>query len=317
MMHRGPDEEGLFVGDGAALGMRRLSIIDLAGGQQPVFNEDRSVCVVFNGEIYNYRELHKQLVRAGHRFRTESDTETIVHLYEDYGTRCVDHLRGMFAFAIWDMRHRRLLLARDRLGIKPLYYAETDAGITFASELKPILALPHVDRAIDWHALSHLFTFMATPASQSIIKGVSKLEPARLATAERGSSLRIERYWDVEFESDCISSEGELIEQLREVLADAVAAHEISDVPVGAFLSGGIDSSAVVATMAARQPGRRIKTFSIVFVEDGYDELVHAREVARAFGTEHHEDNGHRDDQQKERQQPAGPARDPAIRGPV
>src|SRR5918994_2199048 len=289
MVHRGPDEEGIYVKDGVGLGMRRLSIIDLAGGQQPVFNEDRTVCVVFNGEIYNYQELHRQLVRAGHQFRTDSDTETIVHLYEDYGPRCVDHLRGMFGFAIWDMRQKRLLLARDRLGIKPLYYAETDGGVAFASELKPILALPEVDRTVIWQALSHLFTLMATPASQSIINGFKKLEPARLAVAERGSSLRIERYWDVDFEPDEISTEGELIEQLRAVLADAVAAHEIADVPVGAFLSGGIDSSAVVATMAARQPDRQIKTFSIGFVEDGYDELVHARKVAKTFGTEHHE----------------------------
>jgi asparagine synthase (glutamine-hydrolysing) len=244
---------------------------------------------VFNGEIYNYQELQRQLVRAGHTFRSDSDTETIVHLYEDYGLRCVDHLRGMFAFAVWDRRHNRVLLARDRLGIKPLYYAETDDGIAFASELKPILALPHVDRGINWHALSHLFSFMATPASQSIVNGVKKLEPARLAVAERGSSLRIECYWDVDFEPDEISSEDELVEQLRAELIDSVAAHEISDVPVGAFLSGGIDSSAVVATMAARQPGRKIKTFSIGFVEDTFNELGYARRVAEAFGTDHHE----------------------------
>ena len=289
MMHRGPDEEGIYVSNGVALGMRRLSIIDLAGGQQPVFNEDGTVCVVFNGEIYNYRELRRQLVRAGHLFRTESDTETIVHLYEDYGARCVDHLRGMFAFAIWDIRHKRLLLARDRLGIKPLFYAETDGAVAFASELKPMLALPEVDRTVNWRALSHLFTFLATPAAQSIVNGVRKLEPGRLAVAERGSSLRIERYWDVEFEADSMTSEGELVEELRELLADSVAAHEISDVPVGAFLSGGIDSSAVLATMAVRQRGRAIKTFSIGFAEDGYDELVHARKVADAFGTDHHE----------------------------
>jgi asparagine synthase (glutamine-hydrolysing) len=289
MVHRGPDEEGIYVKDSVGLGMRRLSIIDLEGGQQPVFNEDRTVCVVFNGEIYNYQELHRQLVRSGHRFRTESDTETIVHLYEEYGARCVDHLRGMFAFCIWDARQKRMMLARDRLGIKPLYYAETENGIAFASELKPILALPEVGRTVNWQALSHLFTFLATPASQSIIDGVKKLEPARLAVAERGSSLRIERYWDVDFEPDEISTEGELIEQLREVLADAVAAHEIADVPVGAFLSGGIDSSAVVATMASGHPDRQIKTFSIGFAEDGFDELVHARKVARAFGTDHHE----------------------------
>jgi asparagine synthase (glutamine-hydrolysing) len=289
MIHRGPDEEGIYIKDGVGLGMRRLSIIDLEGGQQPVFNEDGTVCVVFNGEIYNYQDLHRHLVRSGHRFRTRSDTETIVHLYEEYGARCVDHLRGMFAFAIWDNRLKRLLLARDRLGIKPLYYAELEEGLAFASELKPILALAEVDRTVNWKALSHLFTFLATPASQSIINGVKKLEPARLAITDRGASLRIERYWDVEFEPDELSTEAELIEQLRAVLADSVAAHEISDVPVGAFLSGGIDSSAVVATMAARQPGRRIKTFSIGFVEDGYDELAHARKVAEAFGTDHHE----------------------------
>jgi asparagine synthase (glutamine-hydrolysing) len=289
MLHRGPDEEGIYLSEGVALGMRRLSIIDLEGGQQPVSNEDGTVWVVFNGEIYNYKELHRQLVRNGHRFRTESDTETIVHLYEEYGARCVDHLRGMFAFAIWDTRQKRLLLARDRLGIKPLYYAETDNGVAFASELKPLLALPQIDRTVNWQALSHLFTFLATPASQSIIDGVRKLEPARLAIADRGRSLRIERYWDVEFEPDEHSTEAELIEQLREVLADAVAAHEIADVPVGAFLSGGIDSSTVVATMAARSPNRQIKTFSVGFVEDGFDELAHARKVAAAFGTEHHE----------------------------
>ena len=288
MVHRGPDEEGIYVADGVALGMRRLSIIDLAGGQQPVFNEDGSVCIVFNGEIYNYQELRRQLERAGHTFRTASDTETIVHLYEDHGPRCVDYLRGMFAFAVWDIRRRRLLLARDRLGIKPLYYAEVDDGIAFASELKPILQLPEVDRSVSYQALSHLFTFLATPESQSIINGVRKLEPARLAVADRGRSLRIERYWDVDFEPDERSTEGELIEQLRAVLADAVAVHEISDVPVGAFLSGGIDSSAVIATMAARSTDK-IKTFSIGFVEDGFDELAHAREVAHAFDTDHHE----------------------------
>jgi asparagine synthase (glutamine-hydrolysing) len=289
MVHRGPDEEGIHLDDGVALGMRRLSIIDLEGGQQPVSNEDGTIWVVFNGEIYNYQELHRQLVRSGHRFRTESDTETIVHLYEEYGPRCVDHLRGMFAFAIWDSRHKRLLMARDRLGIKPLYYAETDNGIAFASELKPMLSLPGIDRAVNWQALSHLFSFLATPATQSIINGVRKLPPARLAVADHGRALRLERYWDVEFEPDEHSTEGELVERLREVLADAVAVHEISDVPVGAFLSGGIDSSAVVATMAARSPGRQIKTFSIGFAESGYDELAHARKVAAAFDTDHHE----------------------------
>jgi asparagine synthase (glutamine-hydrolysing) len=288
MIHRGPDEEGVFLGAGVGMGMRRLSIIDLSGGQQPVSNEDGSIWVVFNGEIYNYPELREQLTRNGHVLRSESDTETIVHLYEDFGPRCVDHLRGMFAFAIWDTRRRELLLARDRLGIKPLYYAELDGGIAFASELKPILQLPEVSRNLDWEALGHLFTFLATPASQSIVDGVRKLEPGRIATASAGRSLRIERYWDVDFTPDERASEGDLADELQTLLRDAVRIHQISDVPLGAFLSGGIDSSAVVATMAGLSTGK-VKTFSIGFAEAEYDELAHARRVAEAFGTEHHE----------------------------
>jgi asparagine synthase (glutamine-hydrolysing) len=288
MVHRGPDDEGIYLSDGVALGMRRLSIIDLANGQQPVFNEDGSICVVFNGEIYNFLELRRQLERAGHVFRTSTDTETIVHLYEDHGPSCVEYLRGMFAFAVWDSRRRRLLLARDRLGIKPLYYAEIDDGIVFASELKPIMQLDEVDRSISWQALSHLFTFLATPESQSIIGAVRKLEPARLAVSDRGRSLRIERYWDVDFEPDERATEQDLIEELRATLAEAIAVHQISDVPIGAFLSGGIDSSTVVAAMA-RGSRDRVRTFSIGFSETGFDELAHARQVASAFHTDHHE----------------------------
>ncbi len=288
MVHRGPDEEGVFLAPGVGMGMRRLSIIDLEGGQQPVSNEDGSVWVVFNGEIYNYAELRGMLTRRGHVLRSESDTETIVHLYEDFGPRCVDHLRGMFAFAIWDGRRRELLLARDRLGIKPLYYAELDGGIAFASELKPILQLPDVTRTLDWESVGHLFTFLATPASRSIVDGVRKLEPGRVATAAEGRPLRIERYWDVDFTPNERASEDELAEELRSLLRNAVRAHQISDVPLGAFLSGGIDSSAVVATMAGLSSAK-VKTFSIGFVEAEYDELAHARRVAEAFGTEHHE----------------------------
>ena len=288
MVHRGPDEEGVYLGRNVALGMRRLSIIDLDTGQQPVSNEDGSVWVVFNGEIYNYRELRQQLIQRGHTLRTSGDTETIVHLYEDFGPRCVDHLRGMFSFAIWDTRRRQLLLARDRLGIKPLYYIETPEGIAFASELKPILRLPEVERRLNWQAVNHLFTFMATPSAQSIVEGVRKLEPARIATVTADQGVHIERYWDVTFDPDEEASESELVEQLRELLVDAVRLYQVSDVPVGAFLSGGIDSSAVVATMARMNP-RRIKTFSIGFVEEEYDELCHARQVADAFGTEHYE----------------------------
>ena len=288
MVHRGPDEEGVYLGRNVALGMRRLSIIDLDTGQQPVSNEDGSVWVVFNGEIYNYRELRQQLMQRGHTLRTSGDTETIVHLYEDFGPRCVDHLRGMFSFAIWDTRRRQLLLARDRLGIKPLYYIETPEGIAFASELKPILRLPEVERRLNWQAVNHLFTFMATPSAQSIVEGVRKLEPARIATVTADQGVHIERYWDVTFDPDEEASESELVERLRELLVDAVRLYQVSDVPVGAFLSGGIDSSAVVATMARMNP-RRIKTFSIGFVEEEYDELCHARQVADAFGTEHYE----------------------------
>ena len=288
MAHRGPDEEGVYLGEGVGLGMRRLSIIDLENGQQPVSNEDGTVWVVFNGEIYNYRELRGLLTRRGHRFRTASDTETIVHLYEDFGPKAVGYLSGMFAFAVWDERRRQLLLARDRLGIKPLYYAEINGDLVFASELKPILQLPDVGRRLNWEGVSHLFTFLATAPSHSIVEGVRKLEPARIAVAAPGRDLRIERYWDVVFAPDEQAPEQELIERLRLLLTAAVARHQISDVPVGAFLSGGIDSSAVVAAMARLSPDR-VKTFSIGFVENGYDELAYAHRVAKTFQTDHHE----------------------------
>ena len=287
MTHRGPDEEGVYIGEGVGLGMRRLSIIDLDGGQQPVTNEDRTVWVVFNGEIYNYKELRRQLEQRGHTFRTSSDTETIVHLYEDLGSQCVDQLRGMFALAIWDERRQQILLARDRLGIKPLYYAERNGELVFASELKPILQLRHVDRTLNWEAVGHLFTFLATSPDQSIVDGVKKLEPARRAIARRGSPLRVERYWDVTFEPDEHSTENELVEQLRGLLVESVALHQVGDVPVGAFLSGGIDSSSVVATMSPLNR-TRIKTFSVGFREEAYDELGHAQRVATLHDTDHH-----------------------------
>jgi asparagine synthase (glutamine-hydrolysing) len=289
IVHRGPDEEGVYIGDGVALGMRRLSIIDLEGGQQPIANEDRSVWIVFNGEIYNYRELRRDLERNGHTFQTDSDTETIVHLYEDLGPRCVERLRGMFAFAIWDERKRQLLLARDRLGIKPLYYTERNGELIFSSELKPILQLPHVPRSVDWGAASHLFSFLATSSTQSIVEGISKLEPARVAAASASDpTLRIQKYWDVQFQPNERATEGELVEQLRAMLAESVRLHQVSDVPVGAFLSGGLDSSAVVAMMARPAAGR-LKTFSIGFAEAGFDELQYARQVATQFGTDHYD----------------------------
>ena len=288
MVHRGPDDEGIYLGDGVALGMRRLSIIDLDNGHQPISNEDGSIWIVFNGEIYNYKQLRDLLESRGHQLRTSTDTETIVHLYEDFGARCVEHLRGMFAFAIWDTRQRTMLLARDRLGIKPLYYAAHNGELVFASELKPLLHYDAADRSLSWEAVGHLFTFMATPPNQSIVRGISKLEPARVAIATANHAPRIERYWDVAFEPDESASEDVLVERLRERLHDAVASHQVSDVPVGAFLSGGIDSSAVVALMAKPAAGR-LKTFSIGFAEDGFNELAHARAVATRFGTDHYD----------------------------
>jgi len=288
LVHRGPDEEGVYLGSGVGLGMRRLSIIDLDSSQQPICNEDRSIWVVFNGEIYNYQELRHTLIRRGHRLRTSGDTETLVHLYEEFGPGCVDHLRGMFSFAIWDTAQRQLLLARDRLGIKPLYYVELPHGLAFASELKPLLQLPEVGRALSWEAVRHLVTFMATPPAQSIVAGVRKLEPGRVATIGGVGDLRIHRYWDVEFHPDEQASERDLIDELRDLLCESVKLHEVSDVPIGAFLSGGIDSSAVVATMASMR-SEPVKTFSIGFTETEYDELRHARKVAETFATEHHE----------------------------
>jgi len=285
--HRGPDDEGIYLRSGVGLGMRRLSIIDLASGRQPVRNEDGSVWVVFNGEIYNFQELRRKLEGRGHIFSTRTDTETIVHLYEEYGKRCVDHLRGMFAFALWDERTKHLLVARDRLGIKPLYFAEIGGRILFASELKAILQLPEVGRRVNWSAVSHLFTFLSTPRTESIIDGVHKLEPGHLLTASPGRMPVIERYWDVVFEPDYTREETYFVERVRELLDESVRLHMVSDVPVGAFLSGGIDSSSMVAT-ASRLAPEPLQTFSIGFSEPEYNELDHARVVANAFQTDHH-----------------------------
>lgn len=288
LVHRGPDDEGCYLGPSVGLGMRRLSIIDLATGHQPIGNEDGSVWVVFNGEIYNFHELRRDLETRGHRLSTETDTETIVHLYEEYGARCVDHLRGMFAFAIWDDRRQQLVLARDRLGIKPLYYVESGGRLVFASELKAILQLPEIARRLNWRAVTHLFTWLTTPAAESILEGIRKLEPGHVLTVSQGHAPRLERYWDVRFEPDYSHDERYFAEHLRELLEEVVRLHLISDVPLGAFLSGGIDSSSIVAMMA-RADTRRVKTFSIGFADQDYSELAYARLVAHKFGTEHHE----------------------------
>lgn len=288
MVQRGPDEEGYYLGAGAGLGMRRLSIIDLKTGRQPVRNEDGSVWVVLNGEIYNFRELRRELETRGHSFYTGTDTETIVHLYEEYGPRCVEKMRGMFAFGLWDESRKRLLLARDRLGIKPLYYGEIGGRLAFASSLAALLQLPEVERALNWGSVNHLFSSLTTPRSESIIQGIHKLEPGRILTASPDQGIRIESYWDLEFEPDRGRTEEYFVERLRELLEESVRLHLVSDVPLGAFLSGGIDSSSVVATMARLSPGR-VKTFSVGFTEEDYNELKYARLVARRFGTDHHE----------------------------
>jgi asparagine synthase (glutamine-hydrolysing) len=288
MRHRGPDDEGLYLKGCAGLGMRRLSIIDLETGRQPIHNEDGTVWVVLNGEIYNFRELRRDLESRGHVFYTLTDTETIVHLYEEYGDGCVDHLRGMFAFALWDEKLRRLLLVRDRLGVKPLYYAEVASRLVFASELKALLKLPYVEPEINWPAASHLFTFLTTPASESIVQGVRKLPPAHLLVATPGSKTQLFPYWDLRFEAARGRSAPDLAEELRSRLDESVRLRLVSDVPLGAFLSGGLDSSAVVASMARQQTGP-VKTFTIGFKDRASDESAHARRVARRFRTEHHE----------------------------
>ncbi len=286
--HRGPDDSGSYVESGVGLAMRRLQIIDLETGKQPIHNEDETVWVVLNGEIYNFREKRKELEARGHRFYTATDTEVIVHLYEEFGADCVHHLRGMFGFALWDSRRRSLLLARDRIGIKPLYYGVFGERIVFASEVKCFLTLPEVARQLDWTAVQHLFTFLVTPPAQSILKGVRKLEPGHVLVADEGKEPLVRRYWDLQFEPEVGRSESEVIEELQAVLRETVDLHMVSDVPLGAFLSGGVDSSSVVATMAALTD-RPVKTFAIGFDEADFSELHHARAVSNQLGTEHHE----------------------------
>lgn len=288
LRHRGPDDEGFYLGDPAGLAMRRLSVIDLDTGNQPISNETDTVWVVLNGEIYNFRELRAELEARGHRFSSRTDTEVIVHLYEEHGEGCVRRLRGMFAFAVWDAERRRLMLARDRLGIKPLYFAEAGGRLLFASELKGVLAAPGVERRISLAALDHLLSFLTTPADQSIVQGVRKLEPGHVLVASPGQPARIERYWEPAFDPDYGRGEDDLAEELRERLMECVRSHLVADVPLGAFLSGGIDSSAVVAAMASSVSGR-VKTFTVGFADERFSEAPHARRVAQALDTEHHE----------------------------
>ena len=289
LAHRGPDGSGIYLDGPFAMGHRRLSIIDLDGGRQPLSNEDQTIWVTFNGEIYNYVELKHELDKSGHRFKTDSDTEVIVHGYEQWGPRVVDHLRGMFAFGIWDTRRRELMLARDRSGIKPLYYYRSPSVMAFASELQAFHALDDFDDQIDLQALDIYLHFQYIPAPYSIFKNVRKLPHAHYAVFRADEpDPAPRRYWAFSFRPDASVTESEWCERLDAALRDAVRVHLRSDVPFGAFLSGGIDSSTVVAYMS-QLLGSPVRTFSIGYSSDDFDERVYARQVAQQFGTEHTE----------------------------
>jgi len=287
--YRGPDEQGTAIEGRAAMGMRRLSIIDLATGQQPIYNSDRSKLIVFNGEIYNYRELRRELEGRGYRFKTNSDTEAIIHAYDEYGEDCVRLLRGMFAFAIWDLKDQSLFLARDRVGKKPLFYTLTpDGEFVFGSEIKVLLSHDSTKREVDQGALDAYLTFGYVPEELCIFKGIEKLAPGHFLIFKDGK-VHTEKYWDFEFfEETLVESEDEIADDLLSRLREAVRVRLLSEVPLGAFLSGGVDSSAVVGLMSQimDQP---VKTFSIGFNEDSFDELKYARMASRHFKTEHHE----------------------------
>jgi asparagine synthase (glutamine-hydrolysing) len=295
LRHRGPDDDGFHVAeheDGTAvgLGFRRLAIIDLESGNQPLANEDGSLRIVLNGEIYNFRELRAELDARGHRFATNGDAEVVLHLYEDHGPHCVERLNGMFAFALWDDAERRLLLARDRFGKKPLYYADLGGTLLFGSELKSLLEHPDCPHELDLGSLSRYLALEYVPTPRSIFEGVRKLPGGHVLQWHDGR-VTVERYWDLDFGGDTAElSDDEYAAELRSRLRAAVRRRLVSDVPLGAFLSGGVDSSSVVAMMARELAPDTVKTFSIGFAERSFDESEHARRVARHFGTDHHEE---------------------------
>ena len=323
LKHRGPDDEGVYIskskiknhpekfiefpgpspqnflkipegkskiqtsGVNIGLGHRRLAIIDLETGHQPMHNEDKTVWLVFNGEIYNFMDLREDLEKRGHKFYTKSDTEVIIHLYEEYGSDCLKLLRGMFAFAIWDERKERLFMARDRVGQKPLCYTEHKGQFIFASELKAILQVPGIRREVNLEAMHHYLTYQYVPSPLTMFEGIKKLPPAHFLIWEKGR-VRMERYWKLSFRPGIIRSEGDYRERIGALFEEAVKLRLVSDVPLGAFLSGGIDSTAVVGMMS-RLSNRAVKTFSIGFEEKAYNELKFAQMAAKRFGTEHHE----------------------------
>ena len=299
LTHRGPDDEGYYLSPwqtrvgypprpGVALGHRRLSIIDLSGGHQPLANENDTVWVVFNGEIYNFPALRQRLEGSGHTFRTQSDTETLVHLYEDEGLGFLKHLQGMFALALWDARRGRLVIARDRLGKKPLYYRHERGRLLFGSELKALLAVPGVPREIDPGAIDEYLTYQYVPHPNTMFRGLRKLPPAHYAVFGDGD-FRVSDYWDPLYDREVDLPDEEYRRQLRERLTESVEMRLVSDVPLGAFLSGGVDSSLIVALMQQAQVGRPVRTFSIGFAEAEYDETQHARAIADHLGTQHTE----------------------------
>src|SRR6266478_28687 len=285
--HRGPDDDGFYFNGAVGLGMRRLAIIDLKSGQQPIHNQDRTAWIVFNGEIYNYRELRAQLESLGHTFYTNSDTEAIVHAYDQYGTDCPKYLRGMFAFAIWDERTRSLFLARDRVGKKPLLYARVNGQLVFGSEFSALLEHPAVSRDVDFEALHYYLAFICVPAPLTAYRAIRKLEPGH-SLLWRNGEIKTERYWQLDFSRKVKITEEEAGERVVDLLREAVRIRLMSEVPLGAFLSGGIDSSAVVALMA-QESSERVKTFSIGFEEQDFSELHHARRLAEHVGADHHE----------------------------
>ena len=287
LRHRGPDDEGYWIHHNVGLGMRRLSIIDVAGGHQPVANEDGNVWAVFNGEIYNFLELRRELIQKGHRFKSRSDSEVIVHLYEEKGEDFVQDLRGMFAIALWDARARKLLLYRDRVGIKPLHYRFKNGTLLFASEIKALLEYPEVSREISLPAVNDYLSFLYIPTPKTIYREIAKLPAGHFLRYAEGE-IKIRRYWDFEYQENSERSESVCAERLREAIRESVKLHLISDVPLGAFLSGGMDSSTVVASMS-EENASPVKTFSIGFQDDEFNELPYAREVAGYFKTDHRE----------------------------
>ena len=288
LIHRGPDDEGFLADGPLGFAFRRLAIIDLDGGKQPLTNEDGSVAVVFNGEIYNFRELRAELLERGHRFSTRTDTETIVHLYEEMGERCVERLRGMFAFALWDSRRRRLLLARDRLGQKPLCFARVGERFLFASEPKAILAEGSVPARLDPEALHAFLALRFVPSPMTMFEGIRSLPPAHTLTIEGGQET-LRRYWDVQYLPKWEASEDDLADQLDELLRSSVRRHLVADVRLGTFLSGGLDSSQLTA-LVAQETGSRIPVFTIGSHDLDFDEIPYALDVARKYGTEHHQE---------------------------